>query len=232
MRILAKACCLSVALAASFGAVAQVARSGPPGGATAETARLAQQLQQASAERLQLQAEVKRLQGELDAARSAPSTPPADAVALRQRVRAAEQAAQSSRAAASEAESKAARLQAKLDELVPRYRDMTKALRETDGDRTALQDAARRQHSSYAACVENNAKLVDLNRQVVERLENTGFWTKLAADEPFTRLKRTELENLADANRSAAAALAVAAPGPAPEARAIPQPAPDPVATP
>jgi chromosome segregation ATPase len=232
MRTMAKACFLLVALVGSASASAQVARSGSPGGAGAETARLAQQLQQASAERLQLQAEVKRLQGELDAAKKAPATPPAEEAALRQRLRAAEQSAQSSRAASSEAEAKAARLQAKLDELVPRYRDTTKALRETDADRTTLQDAARRQHNSLAACVENNAKLVDLNRQVVERLENTGFWTKLAADEPFTRLKRTELENLADANRTAAAALAVTAPGPAPEARAIPAPAADPVATP
>jgi chromosome segregation ATPase len=227
MRTIARACCLLAALTAPFIASAQVARSGAPGGQGAETARLAQQLQQASAERLQLQAEVKRLQAELDAAKKAPATAPADEAALRQRLRAAEQSAQGSRAAASEAEAKAARLQAKLDELVPQFRDTAKVLRETDADRKTLQTAARRQHDSFAACVDNNAKLIELNGEIVTRLERTGFWTKLAADEPFTRLKRTELENLADANRVAAAALAVPPPGPLPESRTTARPEAD-----
>jgi chromosome segregation ATPase len=233
MRAIVKAAAvLTLVLAGPAGVQAQVARSGSAGGPSAETARLAQQLQQASAERLQLQAEVKRLQAELDAAKKAPAEPPAEVAALRQRAQAAEQSAQRSRAAADEAEAKAARLQAKLDELVPRFRDTTKALRETDADRTTLQSAAQRQHESLTTCVENNERLLKLNTEVVERLEHTGFWTKLAADEPFTRLKRTELENLADANRAAAGALAVAPPGPLPEARPLAQPPADAGATP
>lgn len=232
MTAVVKAWCVLLVAAVPIAVVqAQVARSGS-GGGNAETARLMQQLQQASAERLQLQAEVKRLQAELDAAKQAPATPPAAEAELRQRAKSAELSAQSSRSAANEAEAKAARLQAKLDELLPRYREATKALRDMDADRNSLQAAAKRQHGELARCVDNNAKLIELNGEVVGRLERTGFWTKLAADEPFTRLKRTELENLADANRTLAAGLAVAAPGAVPEARPIAVPQAPPESTP
>jgi len=62
--------------------------------------------------------------------------------------------------------------------------------------------------SPKITCRDHNAQLLRINEEVLVRLENTGFWTKLAADEPFTKLKRTELENIAMDYRQSARDLA------------------------
>jgi chromosome segregation ATPase len=192
-------------------ATAQVARSGGTAGG-AEAARLTQQLQQAMTERSQLQAEVKKLQAELDAAKKTPATAPSELAALRQRAQVAEASVGRTRASVDEANTKAAHAQQKYDELAEKYRDAAKSLRELAGERDVLAATTHRQHRELIACTDDNAKLITLNEEVVGRLEKTGFWTKVAADEPFLRLKRTELENLADSNRAAAVALKAVAP--------------------
>ncbi len=53
-------------------------------------------------------------------------------------------------------------------------------------------------------CTDHNSKLYSLNEEVLVKLEQQGFWSALLRQEPFTRLKRTELENLADNYRAAA----------------------------
>jgi len=40
--------------------------------------------------------------------------------------------------------------------------------------------------------------LYKLNTEVLDRLEHQGLWSHLARSEPFTQLKRTQLENLVD----------------------------------
>jgi chromosome segregation ATPase len=200
-------------------ATAQVTRSGSGGGAGAETARLMQQLQQATAERRQLQAEVTRLKAELESAKKAPAPAEADAAALRRRAQVAEASVSRSRASIDEANARAARAERRYDELAEKYRDTTKAQRELDDERTSLAAMAHRQHGDLLTCTDANAKLIAMNEDVVGRLEQTGFWSRVAADEPFLRLKRTELENLADSNRAAAAALKAAAPEQSPAAK-------------
>jgi chromosome segregation ATPase len=206
-------------------ATAQVARSGGGNTAGAETARLQQQLQQSTAERAQLQAEVKRLQDELEVAKKTPAVAPAEAAALRQRAQVAEASVGRSHASVDEANAKAARAQQQYDELAAKYRETAKALRDIDGERTALEATSHRQHRDLRNCTDDNTQLIAMNEEIVGRLERTGFWTRAAADEPFLRLKRTELENLADSNRAAAAALKVATPTEPPPAKRVSAPA-------
>ncbi len=43
----------------------------------------------------------------------------------------------------------------------------------------------------------NNVTLYKLNDEILTKMENQGFWSSMARAEPFTKLKRVELENLA-----------------------------------
>jgi|GEM_PF-603071 len=187
---------------------AQVARSGGnPAGA--ETARLQQQVQSLTAERTQLQADNARLTQELAAAKKAPAGPgPADA-ALRQRVAAAEGNASRLSASSAESSAKLAKTQAKLDELIAKFRETAQTLKTVEAERTALLAGSRTQSAELKRCADNNAKLITMNDDALSRIEKTGFWTKAAASEPFTRLKRTQLQNYADENRALAATLRV-----------------------
>lgn len=202
-------------------AAAQVARSAGAAPAGADTARLQQQLQQATAERAQLQVEVTRLRQELEAAKRTPAGPPPADQALRRQAQVA--AAEASRLRASNAatDEKLVRTQAKLDELVGKYRETATALNGIEQERNALQTSSRRQERDLTSCVDNNAALVTMNDELLQQIERTGFWQRAAAAEPFTRLKRTQLENLAAENRARAADLKMPAPA-APAA--VPQP--------
>lgn len=199
---------LAVVGSMPFTAYGQVARSGG-NAAGAEMARLQQQLQAVTAERTQLQAENARLTQELAAAKKAPAGPSPGDAALRQRAAAAE--ANASRLSASSAESaqKLVKTQAKLDELIVKFRETAQTLKSVEAERSALAATNRSQAGELGRCAENNGKLIAMNGEALDRIEHTGFWTKAAASEPFTRLKRTQLQNYADENRALAATLRV-----------------------
>jgi chromosome segregation ATPase len=184
-------------------AQAQVARSGGT-----ETARLAQQLQQATAERLELQSENVRLKQELSTLQQKAGTSASADDALRRRAQSAEAAAGRLAAENASATERLTRVQAQLDQLVARFRETAQALRELETERHTLQVASEASTRDLSRCRDANAELIRINGEVLDRLENVGFWTKLAAAEPFTQLKRTELRNLADEYRGRAGDLA------------------------
>ncbi|MEJ0099937.1 MAG: hypothetical protein WDO12_09400 [Pseudomonadota bacterium] len=73
---------------------------------------------------------------------------------------------------------------------------------ETDQASRTLQLAQREQE--LKTCVDRNTKLYALNEEVLSKLEDQGFWSAVLRQEPFTKLKRVQLENLADNYRDAA----------------------------
>ena len=206
---------LLLALAAST-ALGQTQRSG--GGADA---RAAQQLQQLAAERASLQAENSGLKKQLEEAKrgleeakAKLASTGAKEAALEQRARAFEATATRLSAAETARAAELERARSQINELVAKYRQTAQSLREVEAERDGQRQLLGRSQRSLANCAESNGKLVAMNEEVLQRLENTGFWTRVAATEPFTRLKRTELENLADEQRSLARELAVAPPEP------------------
>jgi chromosome segregation ATPase len=197
--------------------------AGPGGPAAAQTtrsggdaARVMQQMQQLASERTALQAENAKLKQQLDEAQKKLSAATTQQDALTRRAQTAEAA--SSRLAASSAVSteSAARTRAQLDELVAKFRETAQALKEAETDRNALRQQAQQSERQLETCRDHNAQLLTINEEVLVRLESTGFWTKLAADEPFTKLKRTQLENLAMDYRQRARNLAEPAAAAAP----------------
>jgi chromosome segregation ATPase len=196
---------LALALcAAGYGVpvLAQATRSGN------DAARVMQQMQQLAAERTALQAENAKLKKELEAAQGKLAATSAQQDALARRAQNAEAA--SSRLAASSAANTegAARTRAQLDEVVAKFRETAQALKDVETERNLLRQQAGTAERSLATCRDHNARMLTINEELLVRLENTGFWTKLAADEPFTKLKRTQLENLAADYRQRARELA------------------------
>ncbi len=52
-------------------------------------------------------------------------------------------------------------------------------------------------------------QLYELNRDILDRYERVGLFTKVSASEPFTKITRTRLENLVDEYRQRAQELRV-----------------------
>jgi chromosome segregation ATPase len=186
---------LMAALLAAAGlglpAAAQTTRSG------GDTARAMQQMQQLASERTALQAENAKLKQQLDEAQKELAAATAQQDTLTRRAQNAEAA--SSRLGVSSAQNteSAARTREQLDQLVAKFRETAQRLKQVESERNALRQQAERAERQLETCRDHNAQLLTINEEVLVRLENTGFWNKLAADEPFTKLKRAQLENLA-----------------------------------
>jgi chromosome segregation ATPase len=207
------ACCVLVLLAPLGAnlAQAQTARSG--GG---DSSRLLQQL---AAERDRLQADNARLEQELAAMKLQQQQGSSSESALKQQARDAQASANRLAAESAGQQAKLARLQSQLDELVGKFRETAQALKDSETELGALRSSNQARERDLKACVEANSELVTMNGEILDRLENVGFWTRVAASEPFTQLKRTQLQNIADENRTRAAELKI---DPSPPAATMP----------
>ncbi len=181
-------------------AAAQTQRAPAPA-----SAQQLQQMQQLASERTALQAENAKLKAELDKVQKERDALKAGQAGLESRQKAASQAA------ASRGADELARVQAELErekgrqqELVARFRETANTLRDIEGERNTAKQALVVRDQELKACVQRNAQLYALNDEVIGRLEDDGFWKSLSRREPFTRLKRTQLENLADDFRARA----------------------------
>ena len=79
-----------------------------------------------------------------------------------------------------------------------KFRETAQALRDTETDRTAARQLVSTQEQQLKKCGEHNAGLYKLNAELLNHIEHEGLFSRLAASEPFTRLKRIENENLVD----------------------------------
>ena len=186
------ATCAALLLSVHAGqAGAQAARTGGAG-----NAQLVQQLQQLASERTALQAENARMKKEL-----AEMTKDRDALksgraALDQRAKASEAAIARGAQDRASAESENARLKERMQELVVRFRETARTLKDVEGERTTFKQSLTTKEAQLSACVAKNTALFDLNDEVLTRLEGQGAFSRLASAEPFTKLKRVQLENL------------------------------------
>lgn len=179
------------AIPLSMPASAQTARSAPASN------QAVQQLQQLAAERTTLQAENARLAKELESVKRDLESARAGRAAIEQRAR-------SSEAVSARGSAEREALQAEIDtqkdrmqELVTKFRETVTTLRTVEADRTRMQEELTEGKAAATRCVDANAKLVALNDEILDRFDDQGFWSAVARREPFTQLKRVELENLA-----------------------------------
>ena len=177
-------------------AQAQTARSGGSGGGGPQSAQLVQQLQQLASERTAMQAEQARMKKEIEELRKERDTLKAAQDGANQRARATAEAALSRSAKERETvEAELTQTKDRMQELVTKFRETATTLREVETDRANAKQALDRHVQELDACVASNNELYELNDEVLTRLGEQGIWSRAAAAEPFTRLKRVQLEN-------------------------------------
>jgi chaperonin cofactor prefoldin len=191
---------LVCALVAVCGAIisttasAQVQRSGGSSGAA--NAQLMMQYQQASTERTQLQADNAKLKKDLDD--------------LKKQLDASNKAVAASKAGVSHGSAQLAAAQAandrgakdladaksKMQELVGKFRETITQMRGIESERSQLQQQLAESKNAFDKCADRNYSLYQVDNEVLDRYAHEGVFSHVASAEPFTRIKRTEIDNL------------------------------------
>lgn len=210
---------------------AQTARSGGSGGGNAQ---LMQQFQQAVSERNQLQADNAKLKKELDELKKQLGAEQQKATASKAGVDRSQAAVAAARAANDRTEKSLDDAKSRMQELVGRYRETITTMRGIETERTQLQQQVAAGQAAFDRCAETNYALYQINSEVLDRYAHQGAFSYFERSEPFTRLKRTQIENLvieyrqrADelrVKKAAAAKTAQQQPAAKPSAAAAPTP--------
>ncbi len=53
-----------------------------------------------------------------------------------------------------------------------------------------------KQTNNFDVCYNNNKKLYDINKEILGKYEDKGFWAALSQKEPFTAIEKVKIENL------------------------------------
>lgn len=190
MNLTVAASAIAVLVMAAAGVSAQTERSGNA------DARVMQQLQQMTSERAALQAENAKLKQELEAVKKEAQQAVAAKDSLENRNKAMAASVNRDQAAGRQAEEQLERTRGQMQELVTKFRETAQTLRDVETDRAAMKTQLAMREREFKVCVDRNAALYNLNTEVLDRLEDRGFWSSLAEKEPFLKLKRVEQENL------------------------------------
>jgi predicted RNase H-like nuclease (RuvC/YqgF family) len=203
VRIVTVGIIVSVHLASTV-ATAQTAR---PSSSSTPSAQAMQQLQQLASERTALQAENSRIKVEMEAARkerdSLKSALKTAQNALTSRNRDAEAELARVQGEKARLDGEIAREKQRFEELAQRFRETATAVREVETDRATKTQRLAQSEQDLKIAQERNAKLHTLAVEMIDKFNDQGFWSSMARREPFTQLKRVELENLADDYRGA-----------------------------
>jgi len=178
------------------GAQAQTTRQG--GDAVARMQAVVQQLTNEKAtlqaEKTKLEARVSELESQVKASEDKEKSLSADLA----RSQAAEQAATRNNEALN---SRMDQARSRTDELVAKFRETATTLQQTERERGELQQQVASTTAELQTCSEHNVALYGVGIEVLDRYESKGFWTVVRQKEPFTQLKRVEIENLAEEYR-------------------------------
>jgi chromosome segregation ATPase len=184
-------------------ASAQVQRSG--GGS--ETQKIMQQYQQVAAEKTALQAQVAQMKKDLDGTKAdlAAMKKERDALKVRAAGVAGTAAAVAELSASKQAAEKNLEVsKQRMTELVVRFRETATNLKDVEADHAKIRKALDDRNSAFDKCAADNLQLYEINREVLDRYEHVGLFTKVSAGEPFTKITRTRLENIVDEYRARA----------------------------
>ena len=169
---------------------AQTARSG------GEAQKFMQQYQQVAAEKTALQAQVTQLKKDAADAQTQLAAVKKERDTLQVRVGGSAAAVSQLNASKQATEKNLDQYKQRLGELVAKFRDMAGNLKDVEAERTQLRKTLDERSTAYDTCAANNLELYEINGQVLDRLNRVGLFTKVSAEEPFTRITRTRLDNL------------------------------------
>ncbi|MGY1488787.1 hypothetical protein ACW4YW_05175 [Methylobacillus pratensis] len=87
-------------------------------------------------------------------------------------------------------------LQAKLEEAQQQLANAQDAIRKGEAERGNMQAVIVKKQQQLNASREKNDRLYDFGLQLIKIYEKPSLYQKVIRDEPFTQLKRVELENI------------------------------------
>lgn len=88
------------------------------------------------------------------------------------------------------------RVTGQLRELVAKYKEKAAALRQTETERAELDEQLAATRRQLEDAEKKNLALYELNEEMLTRFAQQGPWDGLLRKEPFSGLKRVEIENL------------------------------------
>lgn len=195
--------CSRLALAAAMaGAVlgwlapsarAQVARSGG-----AASSQLQLQMQQLASDKTRLEAENAKLKKDADDARKELDTLKKSQKSVDQRAAESAAALTHSRSETASAEEQLKQTKDKMEQLIAKFRETAQTLRDVEADSTTAKQTLSTRERQLEVCAAHNLALYKLNEDALAYIDRQGFWSHVAAAEPFTKIKRIQNENLVD----------------------------------
>jgi len=175
---------------------AQTARTG--GSANAQ---LLEQMQQLASERTSLQAENAKMKKELDdlrKERDALKKGQQAAAAVDQRAKVAAAALAQANSQRATATQELEQTKAKTQELIAKFRETIQTLKPVESEDAIAKQTVATREQELKACVDHNLALYKLNAEILTHFDHESAWTRVARTEPFTQIKRAQLENLVD----------------------------------
>ena|SRR5579863_9298441 len=191
-----------VGLAPPFGGIARAQESRGGGGAV--SAQMVAELQQFSAENTSLKAENATLKQQLAAVQKERDGLKKGQQSTESRMKSSQAALARSTAADTSDQQKIAAMQASTQQLIAKFRELVETLRKSEVEAASAKQTLAMRQQDLKVCSDRNQALYKLDEDVLTHFERQGFWTRLASDEPFTRIERVRLENFADESREGA----------------------------
>jgi chromosome segregation ATPase len=162
-------------------------------GEDSELDRLRQALRDATAQLHGLDDQRLALQNQLNAGIQERDRLKSDVAAAKARIKAVEKA---HREAVAEFNQRLEERNQVLEKWKAAYEEAATVARTKDAERAQAEAEANSFKASTKTCAERNIKLVQIGRELVDRLGNVHFGDILLAQEPLTGLKRVQVQNL------------------------------------
>lgn len=170
--------------------------------AAREAMRRAQlQVHQAEEQKAQLEEEKAKLRQELETARKEIGKQKTGVAAERRKRLAVEKDLQGARDEVSKLQQKSQNLEKSLAELTAKQADTSRRLAETEAEKKRAEETITARDKAIAASEDRNAKLYSYGREIMVKYEKKTCSDALSQAEPFTGLKKVEIENLLETYR-------------------------------
>lgn len=173
---------------------AAVTRSAGDGAALAKAQMMLRQLQQ---ENLALESENQKLQKQLGDIEKKIDAIKNDKSRLSQRLESSQNIIDRYKENSDALRDRITQDRERMQELIAKFKELIQAFRVVEFEKAQLQTSMESNKKDLLNCAENNLKLVQTNKELVNQYVNKGVWDSFKQAEPVTQLTRVEVENLA-----------------------------------
>lgn len=179
----------------AFSATLEASAPRDGGGANAQTQALIQQLgserTRLSAENAKLKKKVKELESELETVGQENAEVSSALSKTQNKLSAKSELSDELVNRLNEAKSK-------LTEIIAKFRETISNLRKVENESAQRAQEITRLDRELKTCATSNVALSELGFEILAKYEDKGFWDRMGQNEPFTKIKKVQIENLVD----------------------------------